>query len=816
MRAAMAEVRRAETLATMPAVREAAVTGRVTVEHVDVVARIAAGASVPVREALGSDQGQATLVELARRIDAGQFARFVALWADGLDAGAHERDHQAQRAARFLHLADTDGGTRISGQLDRMAGHRLRLALEAASGRPGVDDDRTSEQRRADALGAIAEKVLSLPDTGSGAAVRPHISFVMTERTWAGLRALRGVAAASGEGAAAAAAVPPVTLEDGTPVPISEVAQALCDCELTRVVMGAGSEPLDLGRTQRTYTGAQRRAVIARDGGCAWPSCDRPARWCEVHHIRWWDRDRGATSVQNGVLLCSFHHHEVHRQDLSIRRRPGDDGLAGYVFARPDGRVLAPAGHDSRPPDLGPPGVRPPGVRPPDLRPPGPTGTERPPDVCRPGAPRAPGRQTSGGRSVPVGPGGLRSGVRPPGVRPPDLGPPGPTDVRRSLGARRAGWPEVGWSNAGWSNAGWPEVRRSGVVPGRRQHPAVRPCEDIPRQSVVARAAPDRQVLPVHLVVVEGAQEHPVLHGGRAAVPVPPSDVVHLAPSGRPVAGGPRAPAVPGDDRAPLRSGVGALGAAEVEWLRAGAHHHAGQLAVAQGLGHLADRNRCAVLERHGRHGRGGGGALAGRRCDAAQRTEPGPRPLGHHERDVWAHRSPRSRVRQRQDLLGDRAEGILSLPDTGSGAAVRPHISFVMTERTWAGLRALRGVAAASGEGGAAAAPVPPVTLEDGTPVPISEVARALCDCELTRVVMGAGSEPLDLGRTQRTYTGAQRRAVIARDGGCAWPSCDRPARWCEVHHIRWWDRDRGATSVQNGVLLCSFHHHEVHRQDL
>src|SRR5665648_1065467 len=386
MRAAMAEVRRAETLATMPAVREAAVTGRVTVEHVDVVARIAAGASVPVRETLGSDQGQATLVELARRIDAGQFARSVALWAAGLDAGAHERDHQAQRAARFLHLADTDGGTRISGQLDRMAGHRLRLALEAASGRPGVDDDRTSEQRRADALGAIAEKVLSLPDTGSGAAVRPHISFVMTERTWAGLRALRGVAAASGEGGAAAAPVPPVTLEDGTPVPISEVAQALCDYELTRVVMGAGSEPLDLGRTQRTYTGAQRRAVIARDGGCAWPSCDRPARWCEVHHIRWWDRDRGATSVQNGVLLCSFHHHEVHRQDLSIRRRPGDDGLAGYVFARPDGRVLAPAGHDSRPPDLGPPGVRPSGGRTPDLRPPGATGTERPPDVRRPGA----------------------------------------------------------------------------------------------------------------------------------------------------------------------------------------------------------------------------------------------------------------------------------------------------------------------------------------------------------------------------------------------------------------------------------------------
>jgi hypothetical protein len=360
MRAATAEVRRADTLQAMPDVRRATEEGQVSVEHVDVMAKTAAHGSAPVRAALASPQGQAEVLGLARRLDAGMFARSMALWAATLDAGALERSHQAQRSARFLHLTDTEAGTRISGQLDRMAGHGLRLALEAVSGRPAADDERSSEQRRADALQSIAERVLSLPETGSGAAVRPHVSFLLTAETWAALRASRG----SGEGDAGACAgtgrqstnvagakadvVLPAVLEDGTPVPPSEVARALCDCELTRIVLDAADEPINLGRTARTYTGAQRRAVIARDGGCLWASCDREARWCEVHHIRWWDRDGGETSVADGVLACSFHHHEIHRLGLTITRHRVDPGERGYgtrrvrySLALPDGTVIA-------------------------------------------------------------------------------------------------------------------------------------------------------------------------------------------------------------------------------------------------------------------------------------------------------------------------------------------------------------------------------------------------------------------------------------------------------------------------------------------
>ncbi len=338
-RAATGEVRQAEALTTMPRVRGAALDGSISMEHVDVFAKVAATAPAPVRQAMQSPRAQDELLAIARKVDASTFAKSAGHWAAEQDPLSHERGHQAQRAARYLHLTDTDEGVRIKGRLDSMSGHRLRLALEAASPRPGSDDDRSGEQRRADGLVVLAEAVLTSTETTSGAAVRPHVSMHLTEETWAALRAYFRNSHDGGpdekrddgrrtvgqdhrdrEAGAPSLRYDPVTLDDGTPVPMSEVARVLCDCELTRVVIDADGAVLDLGRAQRTYAGVQRRAVVARDRTCAWPGCGQNARWCEVHHIRWWDRDDGATSVENGVLLCSFHHHEVHRRDLTITR----------------------------------------------------------------------------------------------------------------------------------------------------------------------------------------------------------------------------------------------------------------------------------------------------------------------------------------------------------------------------------------------------------------------------------------------------------------------------------------------------------------
>ena len=120
----------------------------------------------------------------------------------------------------------------------------------------------------------------------------------------------------------------------GTLLSPEATARLACDASLTRVVMASPSVPLDVGRATRSWSPGQRRAVIARDGGCRGPGCDRPADWCDVHHIRWW-QDEGATAVDNGILLCRRHHRLVHedRWTLTLER---DTGRA--VFTDPRGK----------------------------------------------------------------------------------------------------------------------------------------------------------------------------------------------------------------------------------------------------------------------------------------------------------------------------------------------------------------------------------------------------------------------------------------------------------------------------------------------
>lgn len=97
-------------------------------------------------------------------------------------------------------------------------------------------------------------------------------------------------------------------------------------------------------------------------------------------------------------------------------------------------------------------------------------------------------------------------------------------------------------------------------------------------------------------------------------------------------------------------------------------------------------------------------------------------------------------------------------------------------------------------------------------SPISIENVERLGCGADIRIQINGDSGEVLHHGRARRRFSRAQRRALITTAGGCQWPGCTAPPSWCDVHHAAWYRRDEGPTDVENGVLLCSFHHHLVH----
>ncbi len=97
------------------------------------------------------------------------------------------------------------------------------------------------------------------------------------------------------------------------------------------------------------------------------------------------------------------------------------------------------------------------------------------------------------------------------------------------------------------------------------------------------------------------------------------------------------------------------------------------------------------------------------------------------------------------------------------------------------------------------------------GEPISAGKARRLACTHGIIPAILNSDSVPLDLGRTQRFFTPAQRLALALRDGGCAFPGCDRPPSDCEAHHAKEPWHQGGRTDLADGVLLCPHHHHLV-----
>ncbi len=201
----------------------------------------------------------------------------------------------------------------LSGELEDLAAETVLTAMHAYTDPPSDDDPRTTSQRRAAALVRICE--VALAHIGDDRRPVAQVSVVVDWTTLVG-----------GHGR-----------HDGAftgPIHPTDVDRLLCDCDVARIVTGPNSLPLDAGRARRTAPPAISRAVVARDGGCRFPGCDRPPGWCQAHHVKHWI-DRGPTSLANLVLLCDRHHHVVHQPGWVLHF----DGREVAVM-RPDGTEL--------------------------------------------------------------------------------------------------------------------------------------------------------------------------------------------------------------------------------------------------------------------------------------------------------------------------------------------------------------------------------------------------------------------------------------------------------------------------------------------
>ncbi|UIJ35160.1 HNH endonuclease signature motif containing protein [Allobranchiibius sp. GilTou73] len=270
------------------------------------------------------------------------------------------RDEEVQQDCESVRWYDLPGGlTRF--EADLSAGHTaiVKHALQALSAPAPVEagdhgpqrDTPTPAKRRADALVRLVETSAGVLD---GTVPRPVGEFGGTAKIlvtmdyntlYEGLRdAGRLGQHGSGEDGFAPTYLPGIgRTTDGDHLDAGTLRRLACDADLIPAVLGTESEPLDVGRAKRLFTGGLRTAIIHRDQHCTFPGCDRPPDWCDAHHVRpWWAG--GETTLTNAALLCARHHTIVHRDLLTATVTPTGvtwDLTPGLMPSRPGQRPAA-------------------------------------------------------------------------------------------------------------------------------------------------------------------------------------------------------------------------------------------------------------------------------------------------------------------------------------------------------------------------------------------------------------------------------------------------------------------------------------------
>jgi hypothetical protein len=299
-----------------PAIADAALSGVLSAGQVQALQAV----SSPRRDPLLAEH-QRDLVGTLAKLSVAEAEQACAVWRQRADALLDD-DTPPTEPDRNLRLSRASDGA-LLGAFTYSDPHAAEIehALRTASTYDGDHDTRTVGQRRADALADVCEFFNRNHDRPGTPRNHPHIELSLHADTLGGN--------------------PAAVDADGRLVEAHTTNALLCDCIIHKILRDAASVPTHYGRARYTVPRTLFRQVAARDGGCRFPGCDRPVRWCDAHHIRHWRR-HGTTDLPNLLLLCSRHHHLVHQLDLDLKLLP--DGELHVTW--PDGthRISHPRG----------------------------------------------------------------------------------------------------------------------------------------------------------------------------------------------------------------------------------------------------------------------------------------------------------------------------------------------------------------------------------------------------------------------------------------------------------------------------------------
>ena len=317
-----------------PRVAEALKAGEIGVDSANIIIRCldqASPHSTPEEIAVAETE----LVTAAGRDSADLIGVQARAWREALDAdGAEPRDERIHRLRSFRIGRENENGlTPFSGVADPYFAALLRTAINNAN-KPGVEPRFLSEADRQTGLSIVESDD---PEMGAGEVIesvadprtRDQRNYdVLQGVVTAGLRSTGTKTGEMRELAQVTAVITMQDLNSGTgvawlddvaePISSAKAEEVVCATGLAKIIIGENGEPLYLGKHKRYFSAAQMRALAVRDGACVWPGCGASAAWCDGHHVIAY-ADGGPTDIDNGVLLCPYHHHKLHRSGFQIR-----------------------------------------------------------------------------------------------------------------------------------------------------------------------------------------------------------------------------------------------------------------------------------------------------------------------------------------------------------------------------------------------------------------------------------------------------------------------------------------------------------------